>query len=315
MASAEPTNREIADVLERIADLLEAQGANPYRIGAYRSGAASVRAAREPVAALVRAGGGKALRALPSVGEGLARVVAEYVETGRSSLLESLQARVAPEEALATVPGVGEEGAHQIVSEIGITTLEELELAAHDGRLGRLDGFGPDRVITVELSLAGLLSQSARRRMTQRVEAGEGGSRDRPDAEERPSVALLLDIDAEYRTRGEAGELRTIAPRRFNPSGEAWLPVLEKERDGWLFTALYSNTARAHELGTTHDWVVIYYERAGHQHQATVVTAARGPLAGKRVVRGREPESREHYGISARGTRDGGASPSAASHA
>lgn len=49
--------------------------------------------------------------------------------------------------------------------------------------------------------------------------------------------------------------------------------------------------------GKTHDWVVIYYERGGEQHQSTVVTAERGKLAGRRVVRGRERECREHYGL------------------
>ena len=58
------------------------------------------------------------------------------------------------------------------------------------------------------------------------------------------------------------------------------------ERDGWWFSALYSNTARAHELGKTHDWVVIYYERGDHQGQCTVVTETRGERRGQRVVRG-----------------------------
>ena len=67
--------------------------------------------------------------------------------------------------------------------------------------------------------------------------------------------------------------------------------MLHSERDGWSFTALYSNTARAHELGRTRDWVVIYFEHDGHEDQCTVVTEYSGPLAGKRVVRGREGES------------------------
>ena len=51
-----------------------------------------------------------------------------------------------------------------------------------------------------------------------------------------------------------------------------------------------SNSARAHDLGRTQDWVVIYYERDGHEEQATAVTETHGPLAGRRVVRGREAE-------------------------
>ncbi len=57
------------------------------------------------------------------------------------------------------------------------------------------------------------------------------------------------------------------------------------------------DTARAHELGTTTDWVVIYYEDGGQEDQCTVVSARSGPLKGKRVIRGRESECREHYDL------------------
>ena len=102
---------------------------------------------------------------------------------------------------------------------------------------------------------------------------------------------MLLEVDAEYRRRAAAGTLRRIAPRRFNPDGVAWLPVFHDERAGWSFNALFSNTARAHELGKTDDWVVIFYERGKDEGQCTVVTETHGPRAGQRVVRGREGET------------------------
>ena len=108
-------------------------------------------------------------------------------------------------------------------------------------------------------------------------------------------MKLLLELDTEYRQRAEADKLPKIAPRRFNPSNEAWLPILRTEREGFTFTALYSNTARAHELEKTRDWVVIYYERDDKERQNTVVTETQGELRGKRVVRGRERETREFY--------------------
>ncbi len=110
-----------------------------------------------------------------------------------------------------------------------------------------------------------------------------------------PAVAELLDVDREYRERATAGTLRRIAPRRFNPSGEAWLPVLHTRRGDADYTALYSNTARAHELGTTKDWVVIYRDDGDGGGQWTVVTATSGALAGARVVRGREAECAHYY--------------------
>jgi hypothetical protein len=60
---------------------------------------------------------------------------------------------------------------------------------------------------------------------------------------------------------------------------------------------LYSNTARAHELGTNRDWVVIYRDDSASDGQWTVITAGLGKLKGKRVVRGREAECLAHYGI------------------
>jgi len=112
---------------------------------------------------------------------------------------------------------------------------------------------------------------------------------------EAPDVALVLAVDEHYRREGAAGHLRTIAPRRFNPSGAAWLPILHLERGGWSFTALHSNTARAHALGRTRDWVAVFCERDGVERQCPVVTELSGPLKGRRVVRGREEECLRHY--------------------
>jgi putative hydrolase len=110
-------------------------------------------------------------------------------------------------------------------------------------------------------------------------------------------VPTLLDVDSEYLAKVAADRLPKIAPRRFNPAGEAWLPVLHAQREAWHFTALFSNTARAHQLGRSRDWVVIYFH-SDHEPegQCTVVTESQGDLAGRRVVRGREAECRAHYG-------------------
>lgn len=111
-----------------------------------------------------------------------------------------------------------------------------------------------------------------------------------------PSVEVLLGIDREYREKAKTGSLRTIAPRRMNPEVKAWLPVLNTRFGPWHFTALFSNTERAHELHRTYDWVVIYFsDPDGEEGQFTVVTERRGALTGQRVVRGREPECARYY--------------------
>jgi DNA polymerase (family X) len=290
MVVTSPPNYEIAEMLSRIADLLEVQNADLFRVRAYRSGAQTIRQLDQSVAALVYEGGEEALDALPAIGQTQARLIAEYVTTGRSALLDRLTGEVSSEDLFARVPGLGDELAHRIVAQLGIHTLEDLEAAAHDGRLREIEGFGPRRIQAIRISLAGLLSPSAQRRKRDRIESGEI----RPSAGS-PPADVLLNVDQEYRTRAEAGELMTVAPRRFNPEQEAWLPILHTSRDRWLFTVMYSNTARAHELGKTHDWVVIYYERGGDEGQVTVVSETNGSLKGQRVVRGRELECQRYY--------------------
>lgn len=287
-----PDNAEIADPLERIALLLEEQDADRYRVRAYRRAADIIRRHPESVARIANEEGIEGLVRLSGIGRSIGAAIRELVATGRIALLERLEGQVSPEDLFCTVSGIGEDLAHGIHQKLGIESLEELELAAHDGRLDTVPGFGPRRVAGVRDALAGILSRSSRRRARQRR---WDEHHQRSTAHERPTVSQLLDADAEYKQRAAAGELRLIAPRRFNPDREAWLPVLHTRRDGWEMNVMYSNTARAHELGRTNDWVVIYFEKDGEEDQCTVVTETRGPLAGRRVVRGREGECRAYY--------------------
>jgi hypothetical protein len=110
-----------------------------------------------------------------------------------------------------------------------------------------------------------------------------------------PPVSELLDVDHEYRTKAAAGHLRMIAPRRFNPTGRAWLPILHTEHGDRHYTALYSNTERAHRAGKTRDWVVLYHDDGSGERLFTVITVARGALRGQRVVAGREAECLAYY--------------------
>jgi len=274
-------NGRCADRLREAADLLEAQGANPFRIAAYRRAADTVLDLDEDLGDLVTREGRTGLERLPNIGRGIASSLIEMVQTGRWMQLERLRGSADPAQLFTTIPGLGHRLAERIHEELHIDTLEALELAAHDGRLENVPGVGPRRA-----SLQSMLSRVRPRRLGHRGPPPVSG----------PPVATLLDVDREYREKATAGKLPTIAPKRFNPTGEAWLAVFHTERDGWHFTALYSNTAQAHQLDRTRDWVVIYFydnEQAEGQH--TVVTETHGPLAGLRVVRGRERECREYY--------------------
>jgi len=278
-------NARCADRLREAADLLEAQRANPFRVSAYRKAAATVLGLEGNIADIVEREGLPGLEALPGIGRGIASALLEMTRTGRWIQLERLRGNADPVQLLTVVPGLGHRLAERIHEELHVDTLEALELAAHDGRLESVPGVGPRRASAIRASLQSMLSRS-RPRFVAGMRASARG----------PSVGTLLAVDAEYRKGAEAGRLSTIAPRRFNPSGEAWLPVLHAVRDGWHFTALYSNTAQAHQLNRTRDWVVLYFyddEHAEGQH--TVVTETHGALTGRRVVRGRESECRNLY--------------------
>jgi DNA polymerase (family 10) len=282
-------NAQCADRLREAADLLEAQRANPFRVSAYRKAAATILGLPEDVGAIAARDGLPGLEALPSIGRGIAAALLEMTRTGRWIQLERLRGNADPVQLLTSVPGLGRRLAERIHEELHVDTLEGLELAAHDGRLESVPGVGPRRGASIRASLQAMLSRS-RPHFTA---ADPGSTHGAPHG---PSVATLLAVDREYRHEADAGRLPTIAPRRFNPSGEAWLPVLHAGRDGWHFTALFSNTAQAHQLDRTRDWVVVYFYDDEHvEGQHTVVTETHGPLTGQRVVRGREAECRAHY--------------------
>jgi Holliday junction resolvasome RuvABC DNA-binding subunit len=283
--AGESLNARCADRLREAADLLHAQGANPFRVSAYRGAADTILGLPEELTTIIERQGVPGLEALPGVGRGIASALLEMTRTGRWTQLERLRGTADPVQLLTSVPGLGHRLAERIHEELHVDTLEALELVAHDGRLESVPGVGPRRAAAIRANLQAMLSRSRPRRP-----AASGSAAD------EPPVPMLLDVDREYRERSAAGTLPTIAPRRFNPSGEAWLPVLHTVRAGWHFTALYSNTAQAHQLGRTRDWVVVYFYDDEHtEGQHTVVSETHGPLAGRRVVRGREAECRRCY--------------------
>lgn len=97
-------------------------------------------------------------------------------------------------------------------------------------------------------------------------------------------------LDEEYREQAAAGVLPTVALPRDDPDREAWVPLWRVDADDFHFTVRFSTTRLAHDLDEMRDWVVVSWDRDGKAGHATVVTEYRGPLRGRRVVRGREHE-------------------------
>lgn len=277
-------NHEVGEKLQEIASLLEAQHANPFRSRAYRNAANTVENLPQDLDKLVQAGGIKSLIDLPAIGAGIARSIYEYVATGRMTRLENLKGASDPVGLFQSIPTVGRELAERIHDTLHVDTLESLENAMRHGQLDKVQGLGAKRKEAIESWILKHLGEH-RQQLRQAQHTGSN-----------PEIALLLKVDAEYRTKSKAGKLPFITPRRFNPENRAWLPILHSTRDHWHFTALYSNTELAHRLKRVYDWVVIYFYDNHHQEgQHTVVTETHGRLIGKRVVRGREPECHEFY--------------------
>jgi hypothetical protein len=277
-------NGQIAARLSEAADLLAARNANPFRVSAYRKATEALRRLDRDLADIATEGGQEALDAIPDVGPSIAGAISELLRTGRWRFLERLREATGPAELFRVIPGIGPALARRLHETLGAETLEVLETAAYDGRLETVEGVGRRRAAQIRNALAEMLG---------RVRAHL------PARRQEPSVEVLLDVDREYRAKAATDELKRIAPRRFNPTHEAWLPVLQTRRGRWEFTTLYSNTARAHQLGRVRDWVVLYFHEAGKpESQRTIVTERRGSLAGRRVARGREAECRDYYALS-----------------
>lgn len=274
-------NQQIAGILEEVARILAEQNAGRFRVNAYVHAAEVLRSLEDPVSEILERDGLAGLEKLPGVGHSIAHMIRDIVLHGRSGMLERLRGESNPVALLASVPGIGKATAWKLHEEHGIETLQELEAAAHDGRLARLAGIGPKRLAGIRDSLA------------QRL--GRLRQPPKPGAPDEPAIAELLDVDRQYRDESAAGKLRLIAPKRFNPTGEAWLPVLHTARGSRHYTALFSNTARAHELGRTNDWVVLFHDGDQGERQCTVITSAFGALKGRRIVRGREVECEAYY--------------------
>jgi len=152
-----PRNPEIADQFDLLADLLELEGADSFRVIAYRRAAARIRETAGSVAQLALAGRAKEL---PGIGRTIEEKIVQIVERGEIELLREKKAVVPPEVVLFTkLPGLGPKTAARIWRELGVQTLDELRAAAEGQRLRTLAGLGAR---SEEKILAALAARRAR---------------------------------------------------------------------------------------------------------------------------------------------------------
>ena len=170
-----PSNGLIARRLNTIADLLEVQEANPFRVRAYRNAARTIETLDRSVREMVEAG--EDVQQIKGVGKDIGELIVEFVRDGTMATLEEARREVPETLAeLTNVEGVGPKRASKLYKELDIATLEDLERAANEGRIAAVEGFGAK---TQEKILAGIAA--ARRH----------GQRHRRDEAERAVEPLL----------------------------------------------------------------------------------------------------------------------------
>lgn len=157
------TNTDLARALDELADLLEIQGANPFRIRAYRNAIRTIQGLTRPLAAAVAEG--EDLTELPGIGKDMAAHIRELVETGELSLLAEVTAEVPRELArLTRLDGVGPKKAGRLWKELGVVTVDDLEAAVNAGSVAALGGFGAKSAEKILRAIEGLRRHQGRMR-------------------------------------------------------------------------------------------------------------------------------------------------------
>jgi len=154
-------NAEVATAFEEMADLLEIEGANPFRVRAYRFAARTLRDLPVEVGEMVAKG--EDLTSLPGIGDDLAGKIKEILATGTAAAIEAQRKRVpATLTGLLRIPGLGPKRVKRLAHELKIRSLSELQTAAQAGRVRTLAGFGEKTEQHILDALATRLAEAPR---------------------------------------------------------------------------------------------------------------------------------------------------------
>ncbi len=154
-------NADVAEIFNKVADLLEILDENPFRVRAYRNAARAMGGLSQSVAAMVEEG--KDLTELPGIGKDLAGKIGEIVKTGYLSQLQDLEDRIPPQLIrLMKIPGLGPKRVKTLYDQLNITSLEDLKKSAEEGEIRKLKGFG-------EKTEAAILAEMGREKKEERI--------------------------------------------------------------------------------------------------------------------------------------------------
>lgn len=200
-------NVEIARALTEVGDLLEIQGANPFRVRAYRNAVRTIEGLTRSLAEVVDAD--EDLTKLPAIGHDIAAYIRELVLTGELQMLKDIESEVPETLAdLLRLEGVGPKRAERLWEELGVESVEDLEAALEDGRVQALKGFGAKSVEKMKRSIEDF------RKHTGRVLISEADQLVKPLLEymgEAPGIEKL-EVAGSYRRRKETvGDIDVLA--------------------------------------------------------------------------------------------------------
>lgn len=211
-------NADIAAMFEEIADILEIQGENPFRVRAYRNAARTLQGlGREAKSFLEH---GEDLTRLPGIGKDLAAKIKEIVDTGRCEALDKLRKQTSPGLAeLLRIPGLGPKRVRALYEQLDIQTPEQLYRAARDGRIRTLPGFAEKTELNV------LQAIEAHVQKDQRIKLALAGQYAEPLAEylrQVKGVKQVVPAGSYRRAKETVGDLDILA----TAAGDS--PVMER---------------------------------------------------------------------------------------
>lgn len=197
-------NAQIAAVFDEVADLLEIQAANQFRVRAYRNGARTIRELSEP-ASTILCTAGRTLTEFKGIGGDLAKKIATLCQTGNLPLHQELLAQVPISVlTLMRVPGVGPKKAAALHQQLGISTLDELREACQGKRVQALKGFGAK---TEQIILAGLDQAGSAQQRLKWAEADDFARSLLNHLRSCPSIAQLEPAGSYRRGRDSVADL------------------------------------------------------------------------------------------------------------
>lgn len=201
------TNVEIASAFDEIGDILEFQGANMFRVRAYRNASRVLRDLTEPIAAVAE-DPDRALTDVQGIGNDLADKILTLLKTGKLPMLEELRQQV-PESALAMmrIPGLGPKKAAALNKELGVKSLDELKAACEAGQVRVLKGFGEK---TEQLILAGMALATTATARIYWSEADEVAQAVRAHLQACPAVQQLELAGSYRRGKDTIGDLDAL---------------------------------------------------------------------------------------------------------